>query len=290
MPRASVGRLPVIRATGRSRTTRQRREGEGGREQNRPPLVRHGLPLRGRLAVNAWEIRQGDCREVLRSLDAESVHVVVTSPPYWGLRDYGVAGQLGLEPTPEAYVDSLADVFHEVRRVLRPDGTVWLNLGSTYYGSGGAGGDYNENGIREGQPRYKQRVVDPSTKQATNASADFPAPHRSRNSGRWKPKDLVPIPWLVALELQRQGWWLRSEIIWAKKSAMPESVTDRPTRSHEQVFLLAKSKNYFYDSLAIADPLDRPSEGERSTPARFGGALKFNGAKEQSRLHSGNAY
>ena len=132
--------------------------------------------------------------------------------------------------------------------MLRSDGTAWLNLGSTYYGSGGAGGDYNKNGIREGQPRWKQQRFTHHENSDKNRQPRNHPVHQV-----WKPKDLVPIPWLVALELQRQGWWLRSEIIWAKKSAMPESVTDRPTRSHEQVFLLAKSQNYFYDSLAIAE-------------------------------------
>lgn len=252
-------------------------------------------------------ILQGDCRDVLRSLPAESVHMVVTSPPYWGLRDYGLPssiwggdtahehewadrrwyvngggstgvaggafsepglenalrikegrwreaatcpcgawrGSLGLEPTPEMYVAHLVEVFSEVRRVLRSDGTAWLNLGGTYYGSGGAGGDYNEGGLREGQPRWKQ-----GDKQIDREQQPAPADV----AGRWKPKDYVPIPWLVALALQADGWWLRSEIIWAKKAPMPESVTDRPTRSHEQVFLLAKSTTYFYDALAIAEP------------------------------------
>ena len=161
----------------------------------------------------------GDALEVLRTLPDESVHCCVTSPPYWSLRDYGVDGQLGLEKTVEEYVERLVGVFKEVRRILRDDGTVWLNLGDSYNGSGGVGG---------------------SGKQHTNqGSVD-----RRDNRAGWcglKPKDLVGIPWRVAFALQADGWWLRSDIIWAKPNPMPESVRDRPTSSHEHIFLLTKS-------------------------------------------------
>lgn len=173
----------------------------------------------------------GDVREALATLPPESVHCVVTSPPYFGLRDYGVAGQIGLEPSVEEYVATMVEVFRAVRRVLRKDGTCWLNIGDSYNGSGGSGGDYRTGGLKEGQPK-------------------FPGRHLSD----LKPKDLIGMPWRVAFALQADGWYLRADVVWAKTAPMPESVTDRPTRSHEYVFLLAKSKRYFYDADAIAEP------------------------------------
>jgi DNA modification methylase len=159
-----------------------------------------------------WRVLVGDVRERLRDLPASSVQTVVTSPPYWGLRDYGAPGQLGLEPTPEEYVANIVEVFREVRRVLRDDGTVWLNLGDSY-----------------------------------NDMAATVAPPGL------KPKDLVGVPWRVAFALQADGWYLRSDIIWAKPNPMPENVTDRPTKSHEYVFLLSKSSSYFFDSDAVRE-------------------------------------
>ena len=179
-------------------------------------------------------IHTGDCREVLRSLEPESVQCVVTSPPYWGLRDYGVAGQMGLEPSPKEYVAQMVDVFREIRRVLKPDGTVWLNLGDTYFG-GGMGGNPAES---------------PHRKQATNAGS-LVSPPAWKSIHGLKPKDLIGIPWRVAFGLQEDGWWLRSDIIWAKPNPMPESVTDRPSRSHEYIFLLTKSARYYYDVDAV---------------------------------------
>tara|TARA_R110000765_G_scaffold63244_5_gene122951 strand:+ start:1812 stop:2714 length:903 start_codon:yes stop_codon:yes gene_type:complete len=161
-------------------------------------------------------IHQGDVRDVLPTLDDASVQCVVTSPPYWGLRDYGVDGQIGLEPTPDAYVQTLVAVFREIKRVLRDDGTVWLNLGDSY------------NGVGRGS----------------------------------KAKDLIGMPWRVAFALKDDGWYLRSDIIWAKGvsfclsysgSVMPESVTDRPTKSHEYLFLLTKSPRYYYDVDAVRE-------------------------------------
>jgi len=175
-------------------------------------------------------IHGGDCREVLRTLEADSVHMVCTSPPYWGLRDYGTPGQLGLEATPEEYVAAMVDVFREVRRVLRPDGTVWLNLGDSYAAGGGIGG----NGYNDGRANRDLRGRSPVT-------------------AGLKPKDLVGIPWRVAFALQADGWYLRSDIIWSKPNPMPESVTDRPTKAHEYLFLLAKSARYFYDAAAVRE-------------------------------------
>jgi DNA modification methylase len=178
-----------------------------------------------------WEILTGDVRQRLADIPDGSVRCCVTSPPYWGLRDYGEADQIGLEQTPEAYVAELVEVFREVRRVLADDGTLWLNLGDSYNGSGGAGGDYSEGGLKDGQPKYPGRRL-----------------------ASLKPKDLVGIPWRVAFALQADGWWLRQDIIWHKPNPMPESVTDRCTKAHEYVFLLTKSARYYYDANAVAEP------------------------------------
>lgn len=181
----------------------------------------------------------GDCREMLRALPDESVHCCVTSPPYFGLRDYGVAGQIGLEPTPDAFVSELVAVFQEVRRVLRKDGTLWLNLGDSYAGGGnGGGGGYEvERNWRKG-----------ATEKSGNSNRDG----LGRVTGL-KAKDLIGIPWRVAFALQADGWWLRQDIIWSKPNPMPESVTDRCTKSHEYLFLLSKSKRYYFDAAAIAE-------------------------------------
>jgi DNA modification methylase len=182
--------------------------------------------------VTPYELHTGDCLAALPAIPAGSVHTVVTSPPYWGLRDYGADGQVGLEATPEAYVERLVRVFREVRRVLRNDGTVWLNLGDSYtMGTRGAGG----NG-----------------KQHSNAGSII-TDRTWRIAPGLKPKDLVGIPWRVAFALQADGWYLRSDIIWAKPNPMPESVRDRPTKSHEYIFLLTKSERYHYDHAAIAE-------------------------------------
>lgn len=163
-------------------------------------------------------------------LASQSVQMVATSPPYYSLRDYGVEGQIGQETTPAAYVENLVNVFREVWRVLKADGVLWLNLGDSYNGSGGAGGDYAPGGLKDGQPKYKGARVD-----------------------GLKPKDLIGIPWRVAFALQADGWYLRSDVIWSKPNPMPESVTDRPTKAHEYVFLLSKSQKYFYDADAIKE-------------------------------------
>jgi len=235
----------------------------------------------------------GDARKVLEQLPEQSVQCVVTSPPYWGLRDYGLPplvwggdpecehmwgdavikksphgdgfgnnkgiqslthdtssqfcqlcgawrGSLGLEPDPSLYVQHIIEIMREIKRVLRDDGTLWLNLGDSYAGSGKG---YTKHGSVVG---YKQ---------ATNAGSLQGMPHLHWSHSILKPKDLVGIPWRVAFALQADGWWLRSDIIWTKPNCMPESVKDRPTRSHEYVFLLAKSKQYYYDQDAIREPL-----------------------------------
>jgi len=178
-----------------------------------------------------YEILEGDCLETMKSIADGSIQTCVTSPPYFGLRDYGHDGQIGLEQSPEEYVSKLVEVFRQVKRVLRDDGTLWLNLGDSYNGSGGAGGDYAIGGLKEGQPKFP-----------------------GRNIGNLKPKDLMGIPWLTAFALRADGWYLRSDIIWHKPNPMPESVSDRPTKSHEYIFLLSKSREYFYDADAIREP------------------------------------
>lgn len=183
---------------------------------------------------------QGDAYTVLRTLPGESVQCGVTSPPYYQLRDYGVVGQVGLERTIGEYVDSLVKVFSEFRRVLKKDGTLWLNLGDSYAGSG-KGGQRDKYKSDNYQPSYPRHA---KTKKAGE----------DRDSGL-KRKNLLGIPWRVALALQADGWYLRSDIIWSKPNPMPESVKDRPTRSHEYVFLLTKSNKYYYDHKAIEEPV-----------------------------------
>ena len=253
-----------------------------------------------------FTLYQGDSLEVLRGLPDESVHCVVTSPPYWGLRDYGtgtweggdpdcdhatgrnarndgdrngadgfagnrnleghadmgallyreecgkcgarrVDQQLGLEPTPDQYVANMVSLFREVRRVLRRDGTCWLNLGDSY--AGGGGGNYGD-----GISVRNRKGIHPGTERGTT-------PKPNANVSGLKPKDLVGIPWRVAFALQADGWYLRSDIIWAKPNPMPESVTDRPTKAHEYLFLLTRSSRYFYDADAIRESYTDPREG-----------------------------
>jgi DNA modification methylase len=190
------------------------------------------------------------------------VDCVVTSPPYWGLRDYGSAGQIGLERTPDAYVRDLVAVFAEVRRVLRPEGTVWCNLGDSYASATkGTGGKASSglNAARDGDGVVIGKSI-----------VTFDPRRFDLAAMGVKQKDLVGIPWRVAFALQADGWYLRSDIIWSKPNPMPESVTDRPTKAHEYLFLLSKSSCYFYDAAAIREPyaastltqFDRPYDGE----------------------------
>lgn len=173
----------------------------------------------------------GDVLDMLRTLPDESVNCVATSPPYFGLRDYGVDGQIGLEKTPAEFVAKMVEVFEEVRRVLRKDGTCWVNLGDSYNGTG------------DREPNIQ-----------SNGDMSYRAGGKGMNVPGAKKKDLIGIPWRVAFALQDAGWYLRSEIIWAKPNPMPESVRDRPTKAHEQIFLLTKSPRYWYDADAIKEP------------------------------------
>lgn len=184
------------------------------------------------------QILIGDVREKLRTLAADSIHCCVTSPPYWGLRDYGVEGQIGLEQSPVEFISVMVDVFEEVRRVLRPDGTCWINMGDSYgndsRGQGGA-----------------------SSKQSSNRGTVHEMTHAERYTplpSGIKRKDLVMMPHRLAIALQDAGWWVRQDIVWSKPNPMPESVRDRCTKSHEYIFLLTKSAQYYYDAEAIKEP------------------------------------
>ncbi len=194
-----------------------------------------------------WHVEQGDALDALRSMPSESVHCCVTSPPYWGLRDYGVESQIGLERTPDEYVARMVAVFREVRRVLRDDGTLWLNIGDSY-----ATGGTRQTGRRDELPEYLERRAREYGTGTIKAIAT-PTTRTNIKIESCKPKDLVGIPWMVAFALRADGWYLRSDIIWHKPNPMPESVTDRPTKAHEYLFLLAKSGTYYYDAKAIAD-------------------------------------
>ncbi len=203
------------------------------------------MGLRMSLILDDGDVRlfHGDTRVVMQSLPAESVHCVVTSPPYWNLRNYNVDGQIGLEESPDAFIDALVGVFRDVRRVLRRDGTVFLNLGDSYAGSTNQTAGFGPTSGLSGasSPRYQATM---------NAGAGT---GRAKMAPGLKPKDLVGMPWRVALALQADGWWLRSCIIWSKPNPMPESVTDRPTTAHEYVFLLSKAATYYYDADAVRE-------------------------------------
>ncbi len=191
----------------------------------------------------------GDCRDVLATLDAESVHCCVTSPPYFGLRDYGVGGQMGLESSPDEFLAGMVQVFREVRRVLRNDGTLWLNIGDSYAGSWGAQGRSGGNG--DGKHAYNKSI---SKTQIANAPAKTHHTGRIAAGNGIKPKELYGIPWMLAFALRADGWYLRQDIIWSKPNPMPESVRDRCTKAHEYLFLLSKRPRYYYDADAIKEP------------------------------------
>lgn len=195
------------------------------------------------------EILAGDCLFNLQTLSDQCVNCCVTSPPYWGLRDYGVDGQMGLESTPEEYIERMVRVFREVRRVLRDDGTLWLNLGDSYNA-------YNHNrGAASGANKKNHNVMPKSAK--------------GLSCGSLKNKDLVGIPWRVALALQADGWYLRQDIIWHKPNPMPESVRDRCTKAHEYIFLLSKSARYHYDYEAIKEPATYAGQSRGGSKRRY---------------------
>lgn len=217
------------------------------------------------------EIIVGDALDELRKMPGDSVQCCVTSPPYWGLRDYGVAGQIGLEPTMSEYVARIVEVFTEVRRVLREDGTLWLNLGDSYTGPrGGAQGRTDQCADRNASTqRVRERGVD----------------RVAEGLGK---KNLCGIPWRVAFALQSDGWTLRSDIVWHKTNPMPESVTDRPTKAHEYVFLFSRSTEYFYDAEAIREPASANTHTKGSGEGRKNNP-EGEGVKSNLSLHRATA-
>lgn len=234
------------------------------------------------------------CLEGLQSIDSDSIDCCVTSPPYWGLRDYGHSDQIGLEKTPDEYVSRIIDVFREVKRVLKPEGTLWLNLGDSYCST--AGGTMGDSLRQEG-------ILAGVSDERAEASKKF----RPKVPTGLKPKDLVGIPWMVAFALRADGWYLRQDIIWHKPNPMPESVTDRCTKSHEYIFLMSKSSKYYYDHEAIKteckDPLDdlRRIEAQtwdnKNTPDNLRNGIRpktkstfGNRDGELNGLHSGKPY
>ena len=186
-------------------------------------------------------IYQGNCLEVLKTFENNSINCCVTSPPYYGLRDYGVDGQLGNEDTPDDYIDKLVNIFSEVKRVLKDDGTLWLNIGDCWAGSNQGRGTKNLSDKQKSNYGTNNMVSDSHSSKLKHISG-------------CKPKDLIGIPWMVAFSLRESGWYLRQDIIWAKGNPMPESVKDRCTKSHEYIFLLSKSRKYYYDYQAIKEP------------------------------------
>jgi len=212
------------------------------------------------------QILNGDCRETLKTLPDQSVHCCVTSPPYFGLRDYGHDGQIGLEPTPEEFVAELVSVFREVKRVLRDDGTLWLNLGDSY-ASSPTGADSKKSGLEGGKNTQHEGGKRPN-----------------KIIGDLKQKDLIGIPWMVAFALRADGWYLRQDIIWHKPNPMPESVTDRCTKAHEYIFLLSKSARYFYDAESIEEDAKWERWGNQTEKKKHSGTAGHLGGKTLEEL------
>jgi DNA modification methylase len=221
-------------------------------------------------------ILEGDCRDLLRALPDESVHCIVTSPPYFGLRDYGVDGQMGLEANPDEFIAGMVSVFRECRRVLRDDGTLWLNMGDTYNAGTSAKRKAPKTGVDVGG--WNDAEID------GGARVNFPG---------CKPKDLCGVPWMLAFALRADGWFLRQDIIWSKPNPMPESVTDRCTKAHEYLFLLSKSARYYFDADAIAESVADTSlarwrqpniaeqTGSDRVPGKTNGTMKAVGGLER---------
>lgn len=208
------------------------------------------------------KILNGDCLEVLKTLQDECVNCCVTSPPYYGLRDYGHEGQIGLEETPELFVAKMVEVFTEVKRVLKKDGTLWLNLGDSYAAN---------RGYQVTQSGFEDYAID--IKKFGGKGSKVP--------NGYKPKDLIGIPWMVAFALRSAGWYLRQDIIWHKPNPMPESATDRCTKSHEYIFLLSKSQKYYYDNEAIKE------DATDCKPRPPKPLSKYAGVEKDFALHSG---
>lgn len=194
------------------------------------------------------QLHHGDCLDVLKTLESESINTCVTSPPYYGLRDYGVNGQIGLEETPQEYVKKMVAVFREVKRVLKKEGTLWLNLGDSYSASGRGAGTKNLSAKQTSNTGSKH--LQSHLEQLGQVGRNWVKPPEG-----FKRKELLGIPWRVAFALQDDGWYLRQDIIWHKPNPMPESVRDRCTKAHEYIFLLSKSPRYFFDIDAIKEPM-----------------------------------
>lgn len=238
-----------------------------------------------------------DALDGLKQIADNSVDVCVTSPPYYNLRDYNVDGQIGLEDTPEEYITRLVDVFREVRRVLKPDGTCWINIADSYAGSG------------KGRNKFRDPCTF-SNKQLSNAGSVSGRLNKT-DPADCKPKDLIGIPWLLAFALRSDGWYLRDDIIWAKPNPMPESVRDRCTKSYEHIFMLSKSKHYYFNAEAIAEPVadstithlnsdienqkgsvayGKTNGNMKAVPPRFGGSKYSEDTDNHNRTKSGNDY
>ncbi|WP_095093894.1 site-specific DNA-methyltransferase [Pseudomonas sp. Irchel 3A5] len=226
------------------------------------------------------QILVGDCIEMMRTLPDRSVHTCVTSPPYFGLRDYGVEGQIGLEETPAEFISRLVEVFREVRRVLRDDGTAWVNMGDSYASISG--------GYAKGGQAGKHGAVSTATRGAV-LRGQRPTPPKG-----FKPKDLMGMPWRLAFALQDDGWYLRQDIIWHKPNPMPESTRDRCTKAHEYIFLLSKSRRYHCDMQAIREPAAESSitrwaqdleqqSGSDRVPGKTNGPMKAVGGQRSRR-------
>lgn len=206
----------------------------------------------------------GDSLTILKTLPDELVDCVVTSPPYFGLRNYEVEGQIGLEKTPEDYVSKLVEIFGELKRVLKSEGTFWLNLGDSYGGSG-KGGQSEEKRSKNWQPKYPH---DFGRQGATSTVSKLERGRGFYSGNGIKPKDLIGVPWMVAFALRKDGWYLRSEIILCKRNPMPESVQDRPTSATEKMFLFTKSSKYFYDIEAVKEPSNYPDDNRKERSNR----------------------
>ena len=227
------------------------------------------------------KIEFGDCRETMRRWAEQGVkaQMCVTSPPYFGLRDYGHEGQLGLEETPEQYIAAMVEVFRCVRDVLADDGTLWLNIGDSYASMQRSGKKESPGvGAKQEMPPIRTKI-----RWGKGGGTNFFWRIPTENYGDIKPKDLLGIPWMLAFALRADGWYLRQDIIWHKPNPMPESVRDRCTKAHEYIFLLSKSEKYFFDSEAIKEPAKVSSEG-----IRFGGKKYGDNADPKYATRSGN--
>ena len=218
-----------------------------------------------------YQLRVGDCIESMRTMPDHYVHCCVTSPPYFGLRDYGVDGQIGLEETPDAYIAKMVEVFREVKRVLRDDGTLWLNIGDSY-----------ATGTKADRQQSTNPGVGANRPEAQNSVA------RIGNPPGCKTKDLIGIPWMLAFALRADGWYLRQDIIWHKPNPMPESVRDRCTKAHEYIFLLSKSERYFFDSAAMREPCSEDMRRRAAAGHTRGARGKVDASRNDARTLRGD--